>query len=44
MKKNNYVAPELELIELAVEAGFAASTVYGDQTPTFGEEELPETY
>lgn len=43
MKKNNYVAPELELIELAVEAGFAAS-FDGDQTPTYGEEELPETY
>lgn len=41
--KKMYVAPELELIELAVEAGFAAS-FDGDQTPTFGEEELPETY
>ena len=43
MKKNNSVAPELELIELAVEAGFAAS-FDGDQTPSFDEEEIPSTY
>lgn len=43
MKKNNYVAPELELLELAVEAGFATSG-YDGQTPTYGEEELPSTY
>ena len=41
--KKMYVAPELELIELAVEAGFAAS-FDGNQTPTFGEEGMPETY
>jgi hypothetical protein len=36
--KKMYVAPELELIELAVEAGFAASTFEGDeddQTPGY---------
>ena len=40
--KKMYVAPELELIELAVEAGFAASTFEGDeddQTPNY--EEVP---
>ncbi len=42
MKKNSYVAPELELLELAVEAGFAASTFDGnedDQTPGYDREE-----
>lgn len=43
MKKNSYVAPELELLELVVEAGFATS-FEGDQTPTYDEEELPSTY
>ncbi len=28
MKKNSYVAPELELLELVVEAGFATSGDY----------------
>ena len=42
INKNNYVAPELELIELAVEAGFAASTFEGgdDQTPGYDEENI----
>ncbi len=43
MKKNIYVAPELELLELVVEAGFATSD-YEGQTPTYDEEELPSTY
>ena len=43
MKKNSYVAPELELLELVVEAGFATS-FEGDQTPSYDEEELPSTY
>lgn len=43
MKKISYVAPELELLELAVEAGFATSG-YDGQTPTYDEEELPSTY
>lgn len=40
--KKMYVAPELELIELAVEAGFAASTFEGgdDQTPGYDEENI----
>lgn len=43
MKKNSYVAPELELLELVVEAGFATSG-YDGQTPSYDEEELPSTY
>lgn len=41
MKKNSYVAPELELLELVVEAGFATSFEgdEDDQTPGFGREE-----
>lgn len=43
MKKNIYVAPELELLELVVEAGFATS-FDSDQTPWLDEEEIPATY
>ena len=37
--KKMYVAPELELIELAVEAGFATSG-YDGQTPGYDEENI----
>lgn len=40
--KHNYIAPELELIQLAVEAGFAASNEWDSQLPGYDEEELPE--
>lgn len=39
MKKHFYEAPELEQIELAVEAGFATS-FEGDQTPSYDEEDI----
>ena len=39
MKKNSYVAPELELLELAVEQGFALS---GEGNESVGEEH-PDT-
>lgn len=42
MKKNIYVAPELELLELVVEAGFATS-FEGDedeQTPGYDREDF----
>lgn len=35
MKKENYIAPEVEIIEVAVEQGFAAST---DDYPSWGNE------
>lgn len=40
MKKINYVAPEVELVEFAVEAGFAASDFEGEQTPSYDEENI----
>lgn len=43
MKKNIYVAPELELLELVVEAGFATSG-YESQTPTYDEVEPTSAY
>ena len=36
--KKNYVAPEVELLEVLVEQGFAAS---GDNDPTIGGEGFP---
>lgn len=35
MKKENYIAPEVEIIEVAVEQGFAASS---DDYPDWGKE------
>lgn len=36
--KQNYVAPEIEVLEVQVEAGFATS---GGEYPTWPGEELP---
>lgn len=40
MKKMDYIVPELELMEIAVEQGFATSSFDGDQTPNYDEEEI----
>lgn len=38
MKRSIYVVPEVELLELAVEQGFAASNVDGGSNESFEEE------
>ena len=37
-KKEMYVAPEVEILEVAVEKGFQASTVENPNDPSFGDD------
>jgi hypothetical protein len=38
--KKMYVAPEVELVEIAVEQGFAVSDFDGDELPGYDREEM----
>ena len=39
MKKEKYIAPEAEVLEIAVEQGFAASEGGGSSTPEYEEDD-----